>query len=254
MTTATANGNAQVPATLFEALACFQANLPKIAKGETAQVPTKQGGSYSYKYADLTDISEVAMPRLGALGLAFIARPTTRDDGKFGLAYSLVHVSGQREDGFYELSTHGMTPQQIGGLITYARRYCLCAATGIAPGGDDDDAAGAQQAAVRQSAADAFENAAPRQNGNGQPRGQVSRPAPAQATQQQPADVDEAAVADWAAKIDEIASTEDADRSDAELRDVFKSGRMNPTTANAIRKAIRTKREAVAQREMAGAQ
>ena len=114
MTTATANGNAQVPATLFEALACFQANLPKIAKGETAQVPTKQGGSYSYKYADLTDISEVAMPRLGALGLAFIARPTTREDGKFGLAYSLVHVSGQREDGFYELSTHGMTPQQIG--------------------------------------------------------------------------------------------------------------------------------------------
>ena len=251
----TANGNGQVPGTLFEALARFQANLPKIAKGETAQVPTKQGGSYSYKYADLTDISEVAMPRLGALGLAFIARPTTREDGKFGLAYSLVHVSGQREDGFYELNIHGMTPQQIGGLITYARRYCLCAATGIAPGGDDDDAAGAQQAAVRQSAGDVFENAAPaRPNGNGAQRGQVTRPAQQQQpAQQAAADVNNETVQAWALKVDEITSADDADRTDAELKEVFKSGRMNPTTANAIRKAIRSKRDQVAQREMAGA-
>ena len=168
----TANGNGKVPETLFAALAAFQAELPKIAKGETAQVPTKQGGSYSYKYADLTDVSEAVLPRLGALGLVFFARPTTREDGKFGLAYTLGHVSGEREDGFYEIHVNGMTPQQIGGLITYARRYCLCAATGIAPGGDDDDASGAQQAVIRQSAADAFENAAPappRQNGRPQP-------------------------------------------------------------------------------------
>ena len=117
--------------------------------------------------------------------------------------------------------------------------------------------ASAGQASRRgsQSAADAFENAAPapaRQNGSdGQQRGQVSRPAQPPAA---PApEVDETAVADWAAKVDEIASAEDADRSDAELRDVFKSGRMNPTTANAIRVAIRAKREAVAQRETAGA-
>ena len=61
-------------------------------------------------------------------------------------------------------------------------------------------------------------------------------------------------MADWAAKIDEVASADDADRADGELREVFKSGRMNPTTANAIRKAIRAKREAVGQRETAGAQ
>ena len=43
----TANGNGQVPQTLFGALAAFQASLPKIAKGETANVPTKQGYLYS---------------------------------------------------------------------------------------------------------------------------------------------------------------------------------------------------------------
>src|SRR6516225_3095444 len=32
--------------------------------------------------------------------------------------------------------------QQMGGMITYARRYVLCAITGVAPAGDDTDAAG----------------------------------------------------------------------------------------------------------------
>ena len=109
-----------------------------------------------------------------------------------------------------------------------------------------------------QSAADAFENAAPaapRQNGsNRQQQGQVSRPAQQEAVQQPSADIDDEAVQDWAAKIDEITTAEDADRSDAELRDVFKSGRMNPTTANVIRVAIRARRQTVAQREMAVAQ
>lgn len=167
----------EIPKTLFEALARFQMDLPKIAKGETANVPTKQGGSYSYKYADLTDVSAAVLPKLGALGVAFLARPTTQEGGKFGLAYSLVHVSGDREDGFYELNIHGMTPQQVGGMITYARRYCLCAATGIAPGGDDDDAQAANQfAAHRQSAADVWESAAPARQGS---NGRRTPPAPA---------------------------------------------------------------------------
>ena len=142
------------------------------------------------------------MPRLGALGLAFLARPTTREDGKFGLAYSLVHVSGEREDGFYELNIHGMTPQQIGGLITYARRYCLCAATGTAPGGDDDDAASAQHyAAGRQSAGDVWDNAAPaRPNGNGQQQGRErpAQPAKAAAAPDSEVDMDAQAFADEA--------------------------------------------------------
>src|SRR5256714_1085135 len=32
--------------------------------------------------------------------------------------------------------------EAVGRVITYARRYCLCAVTGLAPGGDDDGTAG----------------------------------------------------------------------------------------------------------------
>jgi hypothetical protein len=121
---------------LATALAKFQAELPPIAKGETADA-----GTYTYAYADLTAVSAAVLPLLGSHGLAFTAWPNLNADGKFGLAYHLVHESGERWDGFYPLPSAG-SPQQIGSAITYARRYCLCAVTGAAPGGDDTDAAG----------------------------------------------------------------------------------------------------------------
>lgn len=149
--TAAADRNA--PGTLFAALAAVQAQLPKIGKGQTADT-----GKYVYKYADLADVSQEILPRLGAAGLAFTSRPTILD-GQFVLAYSLVHFSGEREDGIYPLPSSG-SPQQIGSAITYARRYCLCAVTGVAPDSDDDDGAAAE-ASHRQSAGDAWEDAAP---------------------------------------------------------------------------------------------
>jgi hypothetical protein len=92
-------------------------------------------------------------------------------------------------------------------------------------------------------------SARPRQNGS--QRGQVSRPA-TDTVPSQEAGADAAALEDWAAKIDELSTPEDADRADADLKEVFKGGRMNATTANAIRKAIRAKRETLG-RQMAGA-
>jgi hypothetical protein len=255
------------PETLFAALAAFQASLPKIAKGETGKVEglTKQGKpfSYTYKYADLADVSAEALPRLGAVGLAFIALPTTRDDGRFGLAYSLVHVSGGREDGFYELHVNGLTPQQVGGLITYARRYCLCAATGIAPAGDDNDAAEAE-AATRRSAGDVFENAAParpQQAGSGAASGQDSRPdRRAQRMDAVPADdpwyTDEPAKPAeprtddaWAdsinAKIDKIASKEDGNFVWAQVLAGFNDGRCTPGDKQALLGMVAAKVSAV---------
>ena len=68
--------NGKAPETLFAALAAFQADLPKVGKGATAQYG---------KYADLADVSREVLPRLGALGLTFTARPTMVD-GTFALA------------------------------------------------------------------------------------------------------------------------------------------------------------------------
>lgn len=138
------------------ALAELQTQLPPITKDLTAKVKSERTGTqYSYSYADLAMISREVLPILGKLGLSFTARPTLRGE-RFVLAYELHHVSGESLAGEYPLPDRG-TPQEIGGAITYARRYCLCAVTGVAPEDDDNDAALAEKAARR----DARKKAAP---------------------------------------------------------------------------------------------
>jgi ERF superfamily protein len=134
---------------LAAALAQLQTQLPKIRKSETAQVRSEKG-SYSYSYADLAGISEQLLPIMGKLGLSFTSRPTLSGD-RFVLAYRLWHTSGECLDGEYPLPAGG-TPQQVGSAITYGRRYCLCAVTGIAPEDDDGAAATHAQTAPTQAA------------------------------------------------------------------------------------------------------
>lgn len=132
----------------------LQTRLPHIGKDATGKVDgiskaTGKPFSYNYKYADLATVSREILPMLGELGLSFSAKPTLNDEGKFVLVYRLRHApSGEMDEGVYPIGTG--TPQQMGGLITYARRYCLLAITGAAPDEDDDDAQSAEQAARAQ--------------------------------------------------------------------------------------------------------
>lgn len=125
------------------ALAAVQTEIPAVAKGETAEVLTKSGQKYHYQYAPLEVITPLILPLLGRNGLAWSAQPTLMGD-VFVLHYALTHESGEAIEGIYPLpDPMAIKPQQLGEAITYARRYALCAVTGVAPGGDDDDAAGA---------------------------------------------------------------------------------------------------------------
>lgn len=132
---------------LTHALVAFQADLPHVAKSQTADVPTKSGGSYSYTYADLSDIVRVAYPVMTRHGLAFTSGPDVRD-GHSVLAWRLLHTTGGEITGAYLMPSGARTPQEIGGQITYARRYSLVSALGLAP--DDDDDGARAEAAVRQ--------------------------------------------------------------------------------------------------------
>jgi hypothetical protein len=116
---------------LAKALAAFQLELPTLGKGNIANT-----GTYSYRYADLADVSTLVLPLLAKQGLSFSAKPTIDEQGRFVLAYALRHISGDSDCGSYPLPTG--SPQQVGSAITYARRYALCAITGIAPDEDDD--------------------------------------------------------------------------------------------------------------------
>jgi ERF superfamily len=137
---------------LNAALAKVQENLPDVAKNQTGEVKgtTKDGKpySYDYKYADLDAITDAIMPLLGKNGLAYTCEPGADTQDRLVLDYALLHESGQeraRQFPLWMVLPQRFTAQTVGGLITYFRRYCLCAVTGVAPGGDMD-AAGAEEA------------------------------------------------------------------------------------------------------------
>ena len=131
------------PQGLAAALAQVQAEIPEVTKGEEGEVVKDGKFLYKYSYADLSAVTRAILPRLGSVGLSWVTMPTVVD-GKFVLVYRLQHASGDFLEGTYPLPA-GLSPQQTGSAITYARRYCLCSVTGIAPS-DDDDAAEAQTA------------------------------------------------------------------------------------------------------------
>lgn len=117
--------------TLHEALKRFQEAMPSVGKDNEADT-----GKYKYKYADLTTVTEIALPLLLAQGLVWHTAPTTLD-GQAVLHYELSNAKGESIKGDYPLGSATQAPQALGSAITYARRYALCAVTGIAPADDD---------------------------------------------------------------------------------------------------------------------
>jgi hypothetical protein len=132
---------------LAAALAAFQLELPTLGKGNVANVRSDKG-NYSYRYADLAEVSTLVLPLMAKHGLSFSAKPTI-DDGRFVLAYVLRHTSGEEDAGLYPLPSNA-TPQQVGSAITYARRYILTAISGVAPDEDDDGQAAADTRVAHQ--------------------------------------------------------------------------------------------------------
>jgi len=127
---------------LTAALAAFQAQLPEIAKGNTANVPTKTGGSFDYSYADLADVAHKVLPLLAQHGLAYLCHTTLDGDGGMVLRCELRHVSGDSVGSDWPLPANA-SPQALGSAITYGRRYCLLALCGAHPSNEDDDGASA---------------------------------------------------------------------------------------------------------------
>lgn len=115
---------------MCQAIAAFQADLPKVTKDKTARM-----GTYSYTYADLGTLTHTVLPLLTKHGLAFITTGRATDTG-YELVGVLLHTSGQSIEG--SLPIYGRQPQEIGSAITYARRYLLGAMTGVVTEDDDD--------------------------------------------------------------------------------------------------------------------
>lgn len=122
---------------LAEALAKAQGVIDPPKKNKTAKVQMKSGGSYSFDYADLSDVIAAVRRPLSDNGLAFTFAIDSNEQGKALLDTRLMHTSGQWIGCVYPLKLIG-TPQENGSELTYAKRYTLCGLVGIASEEDDD--------------------------------------------------------------------------------------------------------------------
>ena len=114
-----------------------------IVETETARIPTRDGSGYQYKYADLSKVLKVVNPALAVNGL-FVSNSTKVVDGQNILVVSIFHTSGESLPPSEILLPKGSQSNDlynIGGALTYLRRYLLLAKLNLNAGIKDDDGA-----------------------------------------------------------------------------------------------------------------
>jgi hypothetical protein len=96
------------------------------------------------KYANLSAIIEAVIDGLNNNGIALVQVLHECNDG-VTVSTSFIHESGEHIDcGKFHVPASKQDAQGYGSALTYARRYSLMAAAGIAP--EDDDGEGARKA------------------------------------------------------------------------------------------------------------
>lgn len=102
---------------------------------------TASNPHFKSRYADLSACVEAVIDGLNSNGIALIQRTHECGDGVV-VETVFVHESGEVfEAGKLHVPASKQDPQGYGSALTYARRYSLMAACGIAPEDDDGNAA-----------------------------------------------------------------------------------------------------------------
>jgi len=119
-----------------------------VAAGGELRNPPKDSVNPHFKsrYADLATVLDTVRPVLARHKLAVMQMPTETEFGP-GLATVVVHESGEWMRSTVRLYPGKLDPQGIGSAMTYARRYGIQAALGIAADDDDDGHTGSRPAA-----------------------------------------------------------------------------------------------------------
>ncbi len=96
---------------------------------------------FKSKYADLAACVEAVIDALNANGIALIQKQHQCENG-VAVETVFIHESGESlSAGILSVPAAKHDPQGYGSALTYARRYSLMAACGIAPEDDDANAA-----------------------------------------------------------------------------------------------------------------
>lgn len=104
---------------------------------------------YKNKYCSLDACIEAVIDGFHANGIAIIQRPHLCESG-VTIETVFIHESGQTlSGGIFHTPAQKNDPQGYGSAMTYARRYSLMAACGIAPEDDDGNSASRPRETVK---------------------------------------------------------------------------------------------------------
>ena len=130
---------------LHEALANAQGELKNPDKNKTAKIETRNGGSYEYQYADISDCLKSVLPVLSKHGISLVQPTRMRDQWLYIETILSKGDASIRSE--YPVCAIGGDHKAMGSAMTYARRYALCSLIGIAAE-DDTDGEGASAPAA----------------------------------------------------------------------------------------------------------
>jgi hypothetical protein len=115
--------------------------LVRAQRGFAPALKTSTNPHFRSKYVDLAGCVEAVLDALNSAGIALSQR-TSEDSTGVTVETVFVHESGETlECGKLHVPASKQDPQGYGSALTYARRYSLMAACGIAPEDDDGNAA-----------------------------------------------------------------------------------------------------------------
>jgi hypothetical protein len=115
--------------------------LVKAQKGFAPALKTTANPFYKSRYADLSACIEAVIDALNSNGIMLMQQTSESDTG-VTVETVFLHESGEMLNcGKLHVPAGKQDPQGYGSALTYARRYSLMAACGIAPEDDDGNAA-----------------------------------------------------------------------------------------------------------------
>jgi hypothetical protein len=125
------------------ALAAAQGAFKEVKQNRTVNVTTKAGQKYSFSYATLDSVLSATTAALASNGIAVVC---TIVDNR--LTVRLMHSSGQWIASSCSVPPPTNDLQGFGSILTYLRRYMICALLNVAAEYDDDGHSGAGNTAI----------------------------------------------------------------------------------------------------------
>jgi len=134
--------------TMSETVGKIAGALAKAQSGMTMIECNSSNPFFNSKYASLSAVLEVALPKLNENGIALVqGNRWGNTDSGFYITSMLVHSSGEWIKSEIRMPVTKKDAHGIGAATTYGRRYLLSSMVGVAQA--DDDGNGAIQKAPR---------------------------------------------------------------------------------------------------------